>query len=37
VRNRDSEDTNVLQIQLTGIIDELERHFEEVGARLLLA
>eukprot|EP00775_Hariotina_reticulata_P008068 gene8068-8263_t len=29
VRNRNSEEYNVLKIQLEGIIDELERHFEQ--------
>lgn len=31
VRNRNSEEYNVLKIQLEGIIEELERHFEQVG------
>lgn len=31
LKNRDSEDYNVLKIQLEGIIEELERHFEQVG------
>lgn len=31
VRNRNSEEYNVLKIQLEGIIDELERHFEQVS------
>jgi hypothetical protein len=30
VRNRNSEEYNVLKIQLEGIIEELERHFEQV-------
>jgi hypothetical protein len=30
LKNRDSEDYNVLKIQLEGIIEELERHFEQV-------
>jgi hypothetical protein len=32
VRNRNSEEYNVLKIQLEGIIEELERHFEQVRA-----
>jgi len=31
VRNRNSEEYNVLKIQLEGIIEELERHFEQVN------
>jgi hypothetical protein len=31
LKNRDSEEYNVLKIQLEGIIEELERHFEQVG------
>lgn len=31
VKNRNSEEYNVLKIQLEGIIEELERHFEQVG------
>jgi hypothetical protein len=34
LKNRDSEDYNVLKIQLEGIIEELERHFEQVGWRM---
>lgn len=30
IKNRNSEEYNVLKIQLEGIIDELERHFEQV-------
>ncbi len=30
IKNRNSEDYNVLKIQLEGIIEELERHFEQV-------
>lgn len=33
VRNRSSEEYNVLKIQLEGIIEELERHFEQVGGK----
>lgn len=32
VRNRSSEEYNVLKLQLEGIIEELERHFEQVWA-----
>lgn len=31
VRNRNSEEYNVLKIQLEGIIEELERHFEQAS------
>lgn len=33
VRNRNSEEYNVLKIQLEGIIEELERHFEQVDGK----
>jgi hypothetical protein len=35
VRNRNSEEYNVLKIQLEGIIEELERHFEQVRLCLI--
>lgn len=32
IKNRNSEEYNILKIQLEGIIEELEGHFEAVGA-----
>lgn len=33
IKNRNSEEYNILKIQLEGIIEELEGHFEAVGGR----